>query len=49
MTDEAKALVERLRKRAETYQWDSSTFFATDAEMMRQAASAIEQHEAYKQ
>jgi hypothetical protein len=35
-------LIERLRKRANTYTWDSATFYISDAETMRQAADEIE-------
>ena len=34
-------LVEQLDKRASTYSWDSVTFYASDADMMRQAAAEI--------
>jgi hypothetical protein len=34
-------LVEQLDKRANTYSWDSATFYISDANMMRQAAAEI--------
>ena len=35
-------LVERLRKRSSTFSWDSTTYYTSDADMMRQAADTIE-------
>lgn len=35
-------LVARLRKRANTYTWDSATFYISDAKAMREAADEIE-------
>ncbi len=35
-------LVSRLKHRAFTYSWDSGTYYASDADMMRQAADRIE-------
>jgi hypothetical protein len=34
-------LVQQLDKRANTYNWDSATFYISDAHMMRQAAAEI--------
>lgn len=36
-----KDLIERLRHRAATYSWDSTTFYTSDARMMGQAAAAL--------
>ena len=47
MTDtEAKALANRMRGRALSFSWDSSTFYVSDADMMREAADYIEATEA---
>jgi hypothetical protein len=35
-------LAKKLRERASTYSWDSTTFYASDAELMRAAAAMIE-------
>lgn len=47
MTDtEAKALANRMRERSISFTWDSTTFYVSDADMMRTAADYIEATEA---
>ena len=39
-------LIERLEKRAKTYSWDSTTFYASDADLMLKSAAKLAQLQA---
>ena len=38
---DVRELIERLEKRAKTYSWDSTTFYASDADLMLRAAASL--------
>ena len=40
-TTDIEALAAKLEHRAKTYSWDSISFYASDATLMRQAAAAL--------